>query len=94
MTDDDRKELMDLIAEYGTAAIIEGSTGRIRQFKRIVKHVEMIEQTARATALEQSANEFERRASQWDYKCRGYRWNQQLAVMLREAIRELAKGES
>lgn len=51
MNDADRKELMDLIAEYGTAAIVEGSAGRIRQFKRIVKHVEAME----AAAIEQCA---------------------------------------
>lgn len=51
MNDADRKELMDLIAEYGTAAIVEGSAGRIRQFKRIVKHVEAVE----AAAIERCA---------------------------------------
>lgn len=51
MTDADRKELMDLIAEYRAAVIVEGGVGRIRQLKRIVKHVEAVE----AAAIERCA---------------------------------------
>lgn len=51
MNDADRKELMDLIAEYRTAVIVEGGVGRIRQLKRIVKHVKAVE----AAAIERCA---------------------------------------
>lgn len=57
MNDADRKELMDLIAEYRTAVIVEGGVGRIRQLKRIVKHVEAVE----AAAIERCAKICEER---------------------------------
>lgn len=60
MNDADRKELMDLIAEYRTAVIVEGGSGRIRQLKRIVKHVEAVE----AATIERCAKFMESRANE------------------------------